>query len=121
MEDKPEALAQAVDGPFKRVLHPISIGLAERIEGITETITTEEKVRTQTETTLLKSLSKVEFKSIEGLTHVHPVVQKLFQNYSIPNVPLADRLRYFLTAWKKLTHDQEILSVVGGYKIPFLY
>jgi len=59
---------------------------------------------------------------MEDLTHVHPVVKSLFMGLEIPHpVPLlAGRLKHFLPAWEKLTQDQEILSFVKGYEIPFL-
>ena len=48
---------------------------------------------------------------IVTLEHVHPIIGKLFIK-SIPNVPLAGRLAYFIVAWEKMTQDQEILSIV---------
>ena len=53
------------------------------------------------------------------LEHVHPIIRKLFTK-SIPNVPLAGRLAYFIAAWEKITQDQEILSIVKGYEILFV-
>ena len=51
---------------------------------------------------------------------MHPIIKKLFTK-SIPNVPLTGRLAYFIVAaWEKITQDQEILSFVKGYKIPFV-
>ena len=50
---------------------------------------------------------------------MHPVIRKLFTK-SIPNVPLAGRLPYFIAAWKKITQAQEILSIVKGFEIPFV-
>ena len=41
-----------------------------------------------------------------------------FFTKSIPKVPLARALPYFITAWEKITQDQEILSVVKGHEIP---
>ena len=38
----------------------------------------------------------------------------------IPNASLAGRLPYFITAWEKVTQDQEILSIVKGYEIAFV-
>jgi len=48
--------------------------------------------------------------------------KSLFTDLEIPHsVPLlAGRLEHFLPAWEKLTQDQEILSFVKGYEIPFL-
>ena len=53
------------------------------------------------------------------LTNVHPLVKNLFTG-KIPNLQLAGRLAHFSKNWEKLTQDQEILSVVKGYVIPFL-
>ena len=47
--------------------------------------------------------------------YVHPVIRKLFTK-SIPNVPLAGRLVYFIAAWEKITQGQEILSIAKGYE-----
>ena len=55
---------------------------------------------------------------IATLEHVHPVIRKSFTK-SIPNVPLAERLTYFIAAWEKITQDQDI-SIVKGYEIPFV-
>ena len=49
---------------------------------------------------------------------IHPLVRKLF-NEEIPNVPLAGRLSQFVKQWEKVTHDQEILSIVKRYQMPF--
>ena len=56
---------------------------------------------------------------IATLEHVHPVIRKLFTK-SIPNVPLAGTLAYFIAAWEKITQDQEILSIVKGCEILFV-
>ena len=50
---------------------------------------------------------------IATLEHVHPIIKKLFTK-NIPNVPLTGRLAYFVAAWKKITQDQEILSILKG-------
>ena len=55
----------------------------------------------------------------ESLTNVPPLVKRLFTG-KIPNLQLAGRLAHFSKNWEKLTQDQEILSVVKGYVIPFL-
>ena len=49
----------------------------------------------------------------ESLTNVHPLVKKLFTG-KIKNLQLAGRLAQFRKHWRKLTQDQEILSVVKG-------
>ena len=51
--------------------------------------------------------------------HVHQIIRKLFTK-SIPNVPLAGRLAYFIATREKIAQDQEILSIVKGYEIPFV-
>ena len=56
---------------------------------------------------------------IANLEYVYPIARKLFTK-SIVNVPLAGRLAYIIAAWEKITQDQEILSIVKGYKIPFV-
>ena len=56
---------------------------------------------------------------IVTLDHVHPIIKKLFTK-SIPNVPLAGRLPYFITACEKIAQDQEILYIVKGYGIPLV-
>ena len=48
-----------------------------------------------------------------------PLVKILFTG-KIPNLLLARRLRHFSKNWEKLTPDQDILSVLKGYVIPFL-
>ena len=55
----------------------------------------------------------------ESLPNIHPLVKNLFTG-KIPNLQLAGRLAHFSKNWEKLTQDQEILSVVKGYVIPFL-
>ena len=56
---------------------------------------------------------------IATLEHVYPIIRKLFTK-SIPNLPLAGRLAYFIADWEKIIQDQEILlSIVKGYKISF--
>ena len=36
------------------------------------------------------------------------------------DIPLAGSLSHFLVNWQKLTLNQDILSVVKGYRIPFI-
>ena len=55
----------------------------------------------------------------KSLTNVHPLVKNLFIG-NIPILQLAGRLTHFIKNWKELTQDQEILSAVKGYVIPFL-
>ena len=49
---------------------------------------------------------------------INPVVRTLFKE-EIPNVLLAGRLSHFVKRWEKITRDQEFLSIVKGYQIPF--
>lgn len=49
---------------------------------------------------------------------VHLVVKHLFARKSILEVQLTEE--NFLSSWKRLTKDQDILSVVEVYKIPFI-
>ena len=50
---------------------------------------------------------------------VHPLIKRLFLSKSIPDVPLAGRLKHFIGAWMRITQDPKILDTVKGYKIPF--
>ena len=53
------------------------------------------------------------------MTLIDPVVRKLFTE-EIPNAPrLAGMLSQFVIHLKKITCDQEIVSIVKGYQIPF--
>jgi len=54
------------------------------------------------------------------LKNVHPVIKSIFQGSVIQQFPLAGRLKNFQRAWEKLTKDQEILSIIKGYQIPFI-
>lgn len=53
------------------------------------------------------------------LKYVNPIIRDIFTG-GIPKVPLAGRLKHFSSAWEKVTKDQEILSIVEGYKIPLI-
>ena len=50
---------------------------------------------------------------------VHQLIKRLFLSKSIPDVPLAGRLKHFVGTWMKITQDPKILDIVKGYKIPF--
>ena len=50
---------------------------------------------------------------------VHPLIKILFLSKSIPEVPLAGRLKHFVGDWMKITQDSDILDIVKGYKILF--
>ena len=57
----------------------------------------------------------------KDLEQVHPVIKKLFSPLKIrQNLPPAGRLKHFQRAWKLITKDPEILSLIKGYKIPLL-
>ena len=58
--------------------------------------------------------------NMEELTHVHPILKKLFSKQKIPNCALGVRIKEFLPAWKLLTKDQELLALVEGYQIPLV-
>ena len=58
--------------------------------------------------------------NMEDLTHVHPILKKLFSKQKIPKCALAWRRRKFLPACKLLTEDQELLALIEGYQIPLL-
>ena len=73
----------------------------------------------QKELPVTSNLELVPLIKIATLEHVHPIIRKSFTK-SISNIPLAGILPYFITAWEKITQDQEILSTVKGYKIPFV-
>ena len=74
--------------------------------------------------TSLENLKEVPFTSnsklvpLASMALIRPVVRKFFTE-EIPNVPLAGRLSQFVKQWEKITLDQEILSIVKVYKIPF--
>ena len=52
---------------------------------------------------------------LSQLNHVHPLMRKLFPEKELENIPLAGRLRFFLT--QRLTNDPEILSWVSGLMV----
>ena len=56
----------------------------------------------------------------EDLTHVHPILKKLFPKQKVLKCAQAGRIKEFLPAWKLLTKDQELLALVEGYQIPLL-
>ena len=49
---------------------------------------------------------------------VHPLI-KILLSKSIPDVPLAGRLKHFVGAWMKITQDPKILDILKRYKISF--
>ena len=76
--------------------------------------------------TSLKNLKEVPFTNNSKLvtltlmTLIHPVVRKLFTK-EIPNAPrLAGMISHFVIHLKQITCDQEIVSIVKGYQIPFV-
>ena len=50
---------------------------------------------------------------------IQSLVKRFFLSKSIPNVPLAGRLKHFVGAWMQITQDPKILDIVKGYKIQF--
>ena len=50
---------------------------------------------------------------------VHRLIKRLFLSISIPDVPLAGRLKHFVGSWTKTTQDPKILDIVKGYKTQF--
>ena len=57
------------------------------------------------------------------LANFHPLIKRLFSKDMLAkavNIPPAGRISHFLVNWPKLTLNQDILSVVKGYKIPFI-
>ena len=69
---------------------------------------------------LSQSISQVSLQvmiNMEELTHVHPILKKIFPKQKIPNCALAGRIKEFLPAWKLLTKDQELLALVECYQI----
>ena len=57
------------------------------------------------------------------LVNVHPLIKRLFSKKMLTkavDISPAERISHFLVNWQKLTLNQDILSVVKGYKIPFI-
>ena len=57
------------------------------------------------------------------LANVYPLIKRLFSKDMLTkavNILPAGRMSHFLVNWQKLTLNQDILSVVKGYKIPFI-
>ena len=57
------------------------------------------------------------------LVNVHPLIKCLFSKEMLTeavDIPPAGRISQFLVNWQKLTLNQDILSVVKGYRIPFI-
>ena len=78
------------------------------------------KVKLTEEHICLVSKSKISYIVHNAdLTKVHLAVKNLFAGKIIPTVPLAGQLKHFLYSWKMFTRNQDILSVVEGYKIRF--
>ena len=76
------------------------------------------RVNTSSENLKVPSSSNSKLLPLASMALIHPVVRKLFTE-EIPNVPLAGRLSQFVKQWEKVTHDQEILSIVIRYQMPF--
>ena len=66
---------------------------------------------------------KVKVSPTQLFLDTSPVIKRLFSKEIITNalnIPPAGRISHFLVNWQKLTLNQDILSVVKGYKIPFI-
>ena len=53
--------------------------------------------------------------NMKELTHVYPILKKLFSKQKNGNFALAGRMKEFLPAWKLLTKDQELLALAEDY------
>ena len=73
----------------------------------------------QKEVSVTSNSEVVPLIKVATLEHVHPIIRKFFTK-SIPNIPLAGNLAYFIAAWEKITQDQEVLSIVNGYETLFV-
>ena len=78
-----------------------------------------DKERIQKEVSVTSNSELVPLIKIATLEHVHQIIRKLFTK-TIGHVPLAGRLAYLTASWEKIGQDQEILSTVKGYEIPFV-
>lgn len=65
-----------------------------------------------------KLFPKNSYVSLILLKLVRPLIKELFLEKEIRNLPLAGKLKHFLSSWKKLASDLEILEIVEGYEIP---
>ena len=52
--------------------------------------------------------------NMEKLTHVHPILKKLFSKQQITKFFLSGRIKEFLPAWKLPKKDQGLLFLVEG-------
>ena len=68
----------------------------------------------------ITSMSSTTKHGKEALTHASPFLKHLFSKMAVPICPLAGSLKHFLPAWRLLTKDQSVLSLVEGFKIPLL-
>ena len=73
----------------------------------------------QKEVSITSNSELVPLIKIATLEHVHQIIRKLFTK-TIAHVPLAGRLAYLTASLEKIGQDQEILSTVKGYEIPFV-
>ena len=58
--------------------------------------------------------------NMEELTHVHPILKRLFSRQKIPQCALTGKIKEFFPTWKQLTKCEELLALVEGYQIPLL-
>ena len=73
----------------------------------------------QKEVSITSNSELVPLIKIATLEHVHQIIRKLFTK-TIAHVPLAGRLAYLTGSLEKIGQNQEILSTVKGYEIPFV-
>ena len=52
---------------------------------------------------------------MKELTHVHPILKKLFAKQKNWNFVLAGRMKEFLPAWELFRKDQELLALLEDY------
>ena len=68
----------------------------------------------------LIQLVEVEILQSKDYPNIHPLILNLFPVKPKDGIPLAGRVKYFTENWKRLTNDQAIIQLIGGYQIPFL-
>ena len=109
-------------GPFEEA--PRMVGGRRRDRNTTEAVA----VPTETAEAVVKPTEEAEEPALEEevsaptLPHVHPTIRSLFpiQIETWSNHPVGGRTKLFLKNWEKLTSDQTILQMVGGFDIQLL-
>ena len=67
--------------------------------------------------------SQVTTNTNTDLVNIHALIKPLFSKEMLTkavNIPPAGRISPFLINWQKLTSNQDIISVIKGYNIPFI-